>query len=297
MVELKLLHAFAVLCEELHFGRAAARLHIVQPALSAQIKALETELECELFYRNRRSVVLSESGRVFLPGALATLEQAKKSVDKIHAIQHGSIGRIRIGIVSSLLPWYLPRLVRQLHAEHPGIELDLKDMPSTDQISLLTDGILDFAFLRLPISTRLLKTVPLFDEDFIVALPLGHHLAQHQVLKPKDLADISCFMLGRRFAPGFHDALCLAFASQGVILKIEREFGEFPTMAAFVGAGMGVGIMPRLTLPLPPSDVTIRPLDLEGHRSTIGIVYQHSETPLEKVFLSAALKARHNPGL
>lgn len=292
MIELKLLHAFAVLCEELHFGRAAARLHIVQPALSAQIKALEDELECKLFYRNRRSVMLSESGRLFLPGALATLEQAKKSVEKIHAIRHGNVGRIRIGIVSSLLPWYLPKLVRQLHEEHPGIEIDLKDMPSTDQISLLTDGVLDFAFLRMPISTPLLKTEPLFDEDFIVVLPAGHALERHQLLRAKHLADIPCFMLGRRFAPGFHDALCLAFAAQGVILKIEREFGEFPTMTAFVGAGMGVGIMPRLALPVPPSDVSVRPLDLDGHRSTIGIVYRQTETPLEKVFLNMALKAR-----
>lgn len=123
-MELKHLRAFVVLAQELHFGRAAAQLSIVQPALSMQIKLLESGLGVRLLDRNRHSVTLTEAGRVFLPEALATLHQAARAADAARASNRGEIGRVRLGFVSSVLPQLLPGLIRAVHQRYPRIELE-----------------------------------------------------------------------------------------------------------------------------------------------------------------------------
>ena len=123
-MELRLLRSFVVLAEELHFGRAAERLCIVQPALSMQLRTLENELGVVLFDRDRHRVELSSAGRVFLPEAQATLDQARRAVQRVRAAEAGEIGVLRLGFVSSVLPAYLPRLIRALRARHPGIRVD-----------------------------------------------------------------------------------------------------------------------------------------------------------------------------
>ena len=149
-VEIKHLRSFVTLAEELHFGRAAQRLSIVQPALSMQIKMLEEELGVRLFERNRHSVALTEVGTIFLPEARATLHQSAHAADVARACGRGEIGRVRLGFVSSVLPELLPTLVRALHARLPRIELELKDMPGPDQAAALKSGQLDFGLMRLP---------------------------------------------------------------------------------------------------------------------------------------------------
>ena len=136
-MELRLLRSFAVLAEELHFGRAAERLCIVQPALSMQIRALEESLGVVLFDRDRHRVELSQAGRIFLPEALTTLDQARRAVQVVQAAEHGEAGTIRLGFVSSVLPAHLPALIRALHAKHPLIRLELKDMSTPDPLAAL----------------------------------------------------------------------------------------------------------------------------------------------------------------
>ena len=125
-MELKHLRAFVVLAQQLHFGRAAAQLSIVQPALSMQIKLLESGLGVRLLDRNRHSVTLTEAGRAFLPEAQATLHQAARAADAARASHRGEIGRVRLGFVSSVLPQLLPQLIRAVHLRYPRIELELR---------------------------------------------------------------------------------------------------------------------------------------------------------------------------
>lgn len=294
-MELKLLRSFVVLSEELHFGRAAKRLFIVQPALTAQIHALERELGVRLFDRSRHRVELSEAGRSFLAGAVATLEQAERAVDLVRASDRGEVGRIRLGFVSSVLPWYLPALVRRLHRRFPRIELDLKDMSTPDQVRALKEGEIDFGFARLPIDTTGLVVHDLFTEPFRAAVPSDHPWAGRDELTARDFAGQPCFVLDRRFAPGFHDELLLAFARQGVALEIERAFGEFTTMAALVGAGLGVGLVPHLALVVPPPGVVLRPIDLGDHVSRIGLAGRRLETALARTFHTVAVDTAGDP--
>jgi DNA-binding transcriptional LysR family regulator len=288
-LELRLIRSFVVLAEELHFGRAASRLGIVQPALSMQIKALEQELGVSLFVRDRHRVELSPSGRLFLAGARATLDQARRAVDEVMAGERGEIGRLRIGFVSSVLPWYLPELLRRLRGRYPGIDLELKDMATPEQLRGLTEGRIDFGFVRMPVDGRGVEIDEVIAEPFEVALPDGHRLAGRTEIRPADLAGEPLLLLARRFAPGFHDGLTTALARGGLVPDVARELGEFTTMLALVGAGMGIGILPKPTMPATPPGVVARPLALGGHLSRVGLAVADLGPAVNRTFQREAL--------
>ena len=283
-MEFRLLRSFIVLAEELHFGRAAARLCIVQPALSMQIRALENELGVVLFDRDRHRVQLSAAGRVFLPEAQATLEQARRAVQLVKAAEAGEVGTIRLGFVSSVLPVYLPALVRDLHACHPRIELELKDMSTPDQLAALKANVIDFGFVRLPIDDKRVTTQAVLEESFVVVLPAGHALCALVEVTPFDLAVHPAYFLARRFAPGFYDEFMLMMKRSGAPLTILQELGEFTTMVALVAAGMGIGIVPELAMVAKPAGVDVRPLRLPGCVSRVGVAWTEQETPIKRVF-------------
>ena len=272
-MEIKHLRSFVVLAHELHFGRAAQRLSIVQPALSMQIKMLEEELGVRLFERNRHSVVLTEVGAVFLPEAQATLHQAAHALDVARASGRGEIGRVRFGFVSSVLPAFLPNLIRALHARFPRIELELKDMPGPDQANALKNGQLDFGLMRLPAVIPGIQTREVLQESFVVALPNEHPLAALERLPAAVLEHVPVFILARRYAPGFHDALMQSLRGQGVQLQIGSELGEFTTMLALVSAGLGVGLLPANAGRALPANVISRPLDLGGYTAATGLAW------------------------
>jgi DNA-binding transcriptional LysR family regulator len=292
-MEFRVLRSFIVLAEELHFRRASERLGIVQPALSMQIKSLEEELGVQVFVRDRRGVQLSPAGHLFLPGARATLEQAQRAVQQVHASERGEIGRLRIGFISSVLPWYLPALIRRLHSLYPQIELDLKDMPTPDQIRNIKEKRLDFGFARLPVDDAGIEQHEVFSEPFVIALPEGHPLSDFAEIRPPYLSGQPCLLLARRFAPGFVDELLVALTRHGLIPKVERELGEFTTMLALVGAGMGVGILPELAMPGRPPGVTVRPLVLPGCLSRVGLVWNDLSPAINRTFHREAIKTLH----
>ncbi|WP_300731457.1 LysR family transcriptional regulator [Pseudomonas sp.] len=272
-MEIRHLRSFVTLAEELHFGRAAQRLSIVQPALSMQIKLLEEELGVRLFERNRHSVMLTQVGAVFLPEARATLHQAAHAADIARASGRGESGRVRLGFVSSVLPELLPTLVRTLHERFPQIELELKDMPGPDQASALKNGQLDFGLMRLPVVIPGIQTREVLQETYNVAVPADHPLAAYESVSPAALAPLPVYVLARRYAPGFYDELMQALNRQGVQLHIASELGEFTTMLALVAAGLGIGLLPANAGRALPAHVVARPLDLGSYRATTGLAW------------------------
>ncbi|NWA24215.1 LysR family transcriptional regulator [Pseudomonas gingeri] len=272
-MELKHLRAFVVLAQELHFGRAASQLSIVQPALSMQIKSLESELGVRLLDRNRHSVTLTEAGRVFLPEAQATLHQCARAADAARATSRGEIGRVRLGFVSSVLPELLPDLIRAVHQRYPRIELELKDMSAPDQAAALKGGLLDFGLMRLPAVYTGIHTRAVLQESFCVALPKDHPLASRDLIQPSDIARLPIYVLARRYAPGFYDEWVQALGRYGVTLEIASELGEFTTMLALVSAGLGIGILPYQAARALPGNCVSRPLDLGEYRTRIGVAW------------------------
>lgn len=269
-MELKHLRAFVVLAQELHFGRAAAQLSIVQPALSMQIKLLESGLGVRLLDRNRHTVALTEAGRVFLPEAQATLHQATRAADAARASSRGEIGRVRLGFVSSVLPQWLPELIRAVHQRYPRLELELKDMPGPDQAIALKSGLLDFGLMRLPAAHPGIQTRAVLHESFCVALPVDHPLAAQASIQPADLLDVPVYILARRYAPGFYDEFIQAL---GIPLQIASELGEFTTMLALVCAGLGVGVLPVQATRALPANCVSRPLQLGGFETSTGLAW------------------------
>jgi DNA-binding transcriptional LysR family regulator len=296
IMELKHLRAFVVLAEELHFGRAAQRLCIVQPALSMQIKALEEELDVRLLERDRHKVALSETGRLFLPEARATLHQAMRTEQIARLSARGEIGTLRIAFVSSVLPKLLPTLIRSMHARYPRVTLELKDMPTPDQIAALHDNKLDFGLIRLPVSGPGLEIRVVLEEPFVVALPDDHPLAVQPLIRPTDLQGCPAFVLARRYAPGFHDELLVALKREGADLDIVQELGEFTTMLALVAAGLGIGMIPaEAAIALPPK-VVARPLELRDHRAGIGLAYTDLDNPAKRALLGVMDQCIGNAG-
>ncbi|KXU85927.1 LysR family transcriptional regulator [Caballeronia megalochromosomata] len=284
-MELKHLRAFVALAEELHFGRAAQRLCIVQPALSMQIKALEDELDVRLFERDRHKVALSVTGRLFLPEARATLHQALRAEQTARLSARGEIGTLRIAFVSSVLPKLLPALIRTMHARYPLITLELKDMPTPDQIAALHDNQLDFGLIRLPVHGSGLDIRVVLEEPFVVALPDDHALAARTLIHPPDLRGFPAFVLARRYAPGFHDEMLVALKREGAELEIAQELGEFSTMLALVSAGLGIGVIPSAAAMALPPRVVARPLALRDHKAGIGLASSGASSPIKRALL------------
>jgi DNA-binding transcriptional LysR family regulator len=257
----------------------------VQPALSMQIKALEEELEVRLLERDRHKVALSETGRLFLPEARATLHQAMRAEQTARLSARGEIGTLRIAFVSSVLPKLLPTLIRSMHARYPLITLELKDMPTPDQIAALHDNKLDFGLIRLPVTGAGLETRVVLEEPFVVALPDDHALAALPLIRPPDLNGYPAFVLARRYAPGFHDEMLVALKRQGADLEIAQELGEFSTMLALVAAGLGIGVIPAEAAAALPPKVVARPLELDSHRAGIGLAFTHADSAAKRALL------------
>ena len=286
-MELKHLKAFATLAEELHFGRAAARLHIVQPALSAQIRALEEYVGAQLFERNRHRVELTEEGMLFLPEALATLRQAGRALEVLQQAAAGDVGILRLAFVSSTLSHLLPQLVRTLEQRHPHIELELKDMPSQAQARALLDNALDFGLVRLPLNAPGVHTRMLFEESLVVALPQEHPLCAKRRIKPQDLAGCPVLVLARKFAPGLYDQMLAGFHRRKVTLTIAREMGEFTSQLALVAAGLGIGILPSGAASALPAGVVTLPLALPMSGAGIGVAWLGLENPRKRALMRA----------
>lgn len=284
-MELKHLRAFAALAEELHFGRAAERLHIVQPALSAQIRTLEEDVGAQLFERDRHGVELTEEGALFLPEALATLRQAGRAREVLQQAAAGEVGVVRVAFVSSVLSQLLPALVRQMEQRYPRIELELKDMPSQLQARALQDNTLDFGLVRLPLSAPGLHTRMLFEESLVVALPVGDPLCALRRVQPQDLAGRPTLVLARKFAPGLHDQMLVGFHRRKVTLTIAREMGEFTTLLALVAAGLGVGIVPAGAASALPAGVVTRPLAVAMSGAGIGVAWTGLESPRKRALM------------
>ncbi|WP_249676130.1 LysR family transcriptional regulator [Pseudomonas abieticivorans] len=284
-MELKHLRAFVTLTEELHFGRAAARLHIVQPALSAQIRVLEEHVGALLFERDRHKVVLTEEGGLLLPEALATLHQAERAREVVQRSASGAVGVLRIAFVSSVLSRLLPGLLRAMSERLPGIDLELKDMPTPLQVRALQDNSLDFGLVRLPLAHAGVNTRWLFEEQLVVALAADDPLCSQRQVQPSDLAERAVLVLARKFAPGLYDQMLVAFHKRKVTLQIARELGEFTTMLALVAAGWGLGVLPAGAASALPPGVVTRPLALNMAGTGIGIAWTALDSPRKRAFI------------
>jgi DNA-binding transcriptional LysR family regulator len=188
-MELRLLRYFVVVADQLSFTRAAALLHMAQPALSVQIRQLEDELGVELFDRSRRAIALTHAGETMLGETRRLLASLDRSVDLVRRVGAGAIGSIAVGFVPSASNSVLPGLLRRFWEAHPDVAVTLREMAPGDLVDGLHAGNLDISFLYLPFSDPLLDHLVIVREPFVAALPFDHPLAREPTVDVADLRD------------------------------------------------------------------------------------------------------------
>ncbi|WP_020658265.1 LysR family transcriptional regulator [Amycolatopsis benzoatilytica] len=188
-MELRQLEHFLVLAEELHFTRAAARVHLVQSSLSSSIAALERELDAELFVRSRRRVTLTEAGRALLPAARRAAAAAEECRDAVAAIRGVLRGRVRIGAIQAVGGIPLSRLLGEFHARHPAVHLHLRHDSVPGLVREVVDGGLDLAFVDRPFDTRHVEYRTLAAQSLVLAVSAGDPLAGRDRVALAELAD------------------------------------------------------------------------------------------------------------
>jgi DNA-binding transcriptional LysR family regulator len=270
-VELKHLTSFVAVAEQLSFVRAASLLHISQPALTGQIQKLEEELGVQLLARNRRTVRLTDTGRIFLAEARATLAQARQAVERAQKADRGEVGRLKIGFVSSAALEIVPGIVIEFRKQHPEVTLDLINLRTVSQIKGLLGKTVDIGFLRLPLSNDRLNIMVIHREEFVVILPRGHRLAKDKRLRIVQLRDEPFVAYGRRWAPGFFDSVIQMCTREGFSPNIVQETGEMYTAIALVAAGAGIAILPQSVVLAQSGNVVMKPLPKSAGCSEIAL--------------------------
>src|SRR6478752_198641 len=260
-MELRHLRYFVVVAEELHFRRAAERLHMSQPPLSQQIRALEEEVGATLLLRNQRKVELTASGAAFLERAREILDGGEDAARQARRVQRGEVGRLAVGFVGSAMYSFVPELLRGFREQAPDIGLRLHEMGTTEQLRQLDDGRLDVGFLRTPGRWPGLSFETVLEEEIVVAMPDVHPLAQRPLVHAADLVGESLVLLTPAGSPGLRAALASSIAQLGGEEQIVQEVAEMQTVIGLVAAGVGISLVPESVRALVRHGVTYRPLD------------------------------------
>lgn len=243
MIDPRKLGAFVVVAEELHFGRAADRLIVAQPALSQTIKALEADVGVRLFDRSTRRVELTPAGARFLDRARTILKTIDEALDEARRIDSGEEGALRLGFIGSASFGLMPALARALGEELPRLQLDLTgDLLSSQVAMRLADGSLDVGILRPVELAPGLRSRVLRSEPLVAALPTGHAASA-----PVALADLAGepFVAYPASTSAMATALAEACRAAGFTPRIRAEVRETATLVAFVASGLGVALVPQ----------------------------------------------------
>ncbi|MGG6265458.1 LysR substrate-binding domain-containing protein [Leptolyngbya sp. AN03gr2] len=289
MVELRHLHYFIAVAEELHFSRAADRLCISQPPLSQQIRSLEDELGVRLFERTKRQVQLTEAGKVFLERAYLVLGQLEQAIAITQRIGRGEVGRLAIGFVDSAMYTVLPEILRVFRAQFPAVELQLHELTTAQQIEALHHKQVDIGIVRSAISEPGLIVECLLPESLVLALPETHLLAAHPQVSLSDLAEESFILFPAKMGPVFYEQIIHLCQQAGFRPKVAQEAVQMHTIVGLVAAGLGIAIVPASLQNFHRSGVIYRPLQEQIPNTGLYLGWrQHDSSPVIKAFLNLA---------
>jgi DNA-binding transcriptional LysR family regulator len=223
MVELRHLRYFIAVAEALNFSRAAERLHMAQPPLSAAIRQLERDLGVDLFTRTSREVKLTDAGSAFLDGARRTLAEAERAAEDAKRAGAGKLGRLRIAYSWSMRFETLPVLGRAFRASHPGVELLAQEMWNARMSPAFANGSIDLAISLSPDIASELELAPIRKERLVALLPERHRLAAEQAIPLSSLADEEFVLFPREIAPRLHDTFMAIYRRAGFEPRLRSE--------------------------------------------------------------------------
>lgn len=260
-MELRHVEAFIVVAEELHFGRAAERMMLAQPAVSQRIRQLESDLGVQLFERSTRSVRLTDSGEAMLAESRVLLEQVERTRSAARAAGRGDAGIVRIGYGGTTHNAAIPRIVAAMRERFPGIDLKLESNLLTGAVfDKVADREIDIGFGRLPGSRSGVKTEVIDTEHLVVALPAGHRLADKRVLRFADLKDESFVAPTAGSGSSVRNLVMHAAMRSNIVPRVEFEAPDSLTIVSLVAAGLGVTVTLSSLMVYQPRGVVFRDL-------------------------------------
>ncbi|MFC8365269.1 LysR family transcriptional regulator [Streptomyces griseorubiginosus] len=276
------LQYFVAVAETRHFTRAAETVHVAQPSLSQQIRALERELGADLFLRARGNITLTDAGEALLPLARRILADADTARHEVQELVQLRGGRIRLGATPSLCTGLLPDVLRAFHDRYPGIRLMIEEGGSHDLVRLLARGALDLALVVLPLPTPspALTTVELLREDLVVvSSPEGPAPGGpgRRTVRVADLESAPLVMF--RHGYDLRELTVAACRAEGFEPDFAVEGGEMDAVLGFVRAGLGVAVVPRMVATRAGRGLRVTPLARPGLHRTIALAHRSDVAP------------------
>lgn len=285
-MELRLLRYFAMVAEELHFGRAADRLNISQPPLSQQIKRLELEIGTELFVRSRRKVELTAAGAILKEQVPLIFSQIESALHQTRAVGRGHIGKLEIGVISSMMCGVLPRSLRIFKTSYPNVDWSLREMAPDAQVAAVSEKRLDICFLRSRYEGSDLVAEPLLREPLAVALAGDHPLAGLENIRLEQLASepLILFDIGQSEFATYLRKCCLEV---GIEPNVSHQVVEIQTLLSLVREGLGTALLPSSTEGFAHDGIVYRPLGTSAPETTLYAIYRRKNTsPTLEMFLN-----------
>lgn len=281
-MNLRQLRYFVAVAEELHFGRAAVRLHISQPPLSQQIRNLEEILGVTLFTREKKRIELTFAGQVFLDSARKLLEQSQLAIHTARRAAKGEVGTLAIGYASSIpFTGLIGRVVREFRSQRPDVQLRIREMRAVDQIKALVERDIDIGFAREP----LLQTHPqvesrcVYHEAFVLAVPAEHPLSHKPSVRLTELRHESFVLYPRDCGTVLYDQVIHLCHEAGFVPNVIQETPQFASVLDLVSAGLGISIVPASTANATLPHVCFRPISDTVAHTAVSIVYRKEEHP------------------
>ncbi|MCX4966240.1 LysR substrate-binding domain-containing protein [Streptomyces sp. NBC_00654] len=293
-MHLQQLSYFVAVAEARHFTRAAEAVHVSQPSLSQQIRALENELGAELFSRARGNIALTDAGEALLPLARRILADADTARHEVQELVQLRRGRVRLGATPSLCTGLLPDVLRAFHDLHPGVRLLLEEGGSHDLVRQLARGALDLALvvLPLPAASPALTTVELLHEDLVVVSSAAEAApGRGGRVRITDLQGAPLVMF--RHGYDLRELTLAACRAEGFEPSFTVEGGEMDAVLGFVRAGLGIAVVPSMVANRAGHDLRTTPLARPGLRRTIALAHRSDVAPpraareLRRVLLSS----------
>jgi DNA-binding transcriptional LysR family regulator len=260
MFELSQIRCFVMVAEELHFGRAATRLHMTQPPLSRQVQLLEHQLGAPLLERNSRNVCLTSAGRCFLPEARQILRLTERATLAVRRAARGESGTVSIGYTAASGYSLMPAMIARCRQMLPDVELTLREMVTREQTEALALGQLDLALLRPGAPLEGFEARRVVREALVAALPAQHPLAHGRPLTLADFEGAPFVMYSPIEARYFHDLVTGMLSLAGVNPDYTQYTVQIHSILALVAAGLGVSLVPAAAQSLRFKGVVFRPV-------------------------------------
>lgn len=275
-IELRHLHYFLAVAEELHFRRAAEKLFISQPGLSRQIKQMEIELGYALFERTNKKVILTKAGKYLKEEVALLLKNLNDSFDHAHMIHEGMEGQINFGYVGSAMQNVIPQLLLKIKEDHPNVHYSLREMENPDQIDALMKKEIDLAFVRLDKVPKGLEILPVFEDTFSLVLPKNYPINSENFQDLTSFKEEAFILFDQSYSPTYYEQVTQIFKQSGFQPSISHNTVHASTIFRLVENNLGISIVPTSLGMGYDMDVKLIELDQISEKTVLSVAWNAS---------------------